>query len=85
MLIRPKAKGRLFDRRPQLPPLPACPILLVMAKQPTTPPLIWDVHKAASKAKWITTVEAADADEAIEKAATEFKVIASKLIAVLRR
>jgi hypothetical protein len=30
-------------------------------------------------------VEAADEDEAIEKAAKEFKVIASKLIAVRRR
>lgn len=56
-----------------------------MPKQPTTPPLVWDIYKAASKARWITTVEAADADKEIEKAAAEFKVIASKLIAVRRR
>jgi len=39
-----------------------------MAKQPTkpTPPLaIWDVYKAAAKAKPLGTVEAADADEAL--------------------
>jgi len=56
-----------------------------MPKQPTKPPLVWDVYKAASKARWITTVEAADADEAIEKAAAEMKAIASKLIAVRPR
>jgi hypothetical protein len=34
---------------------------------------------------WLGEVEAADEREAIEKAAKEFKVIASKLIAVQRR
>ena len=38
-----------------------------------------------SKAKPLGTVEATDADEAIEKAAREFNVIASKLIAMRRR
>ena len=56
-----------------------------MAKQPSKPQLRWDIYKAASKAKLIGTVEAADADEAIEKAAKEYKVIASKLIAVRYR
>lgn len=60
-----------------------------MAKQstkPRSPPLaIWDVYKAAAKAKPLGTLEATDADEAIQKAGTEFKVIASKLIAVRRR
>jgi hypothetical protein len=59
-----------------------------MAKQPSkpqAPPLLWDIYKAAAKAKPLGTVEALDADEAIEKAAQEFKVIASELIAVQRR
>jgi hypothetical protein len=59
-----------------------------MAKQPSkpqAPPPLWDIYKAAAKAKPFGTVEAADADEAIEKAAKEYKVIASKLIAVPRR
>jgi len=62
-----------------------------MAKQLTKPwsrPLaVCDVYKAAAKAKPLGTVEAADADEAIQKqkAAAEFKVIASKRITVARR
>ncbi len=58
-----------------------------MAKQPSKPqaPTLWDIFKAAAKAKPLGTIEAADEDEAIEKAAQEFKVIASKLIAVRRR
>jgi hypothetical protein len=58
-----------------------------MAKQPSKPqaPTLWDIFKAANKVKPLGTVEAADADAAIEKAAKEFKVIASKLIAVRRR
>jgi hypothetical protein len=43
-------------------------------------------YRAASKAKWIGTVEATnDADAAIEAAAKEFATDASKLIAVQRR
>jgi len=53
-----------------------------MAKQPTKPLLRWDIYKAAGKAKLIGTVEAADADAAIQKAAVEFKQPATKLIAV---
>jgi len=56
-----------------------------MAKQPTKPLLRWDIYKAASKAKLIGTVEAADADEAVQKAAVEFNEPATKLIAVRYR
>jgi len=59
-----------------------------MPKQhsPTQPPLLsWEIYRAASKAKWIGTIEAADADAAIEAAAKEFKTDARKLIAVKRR
>jgi hypothetical protein len=45
------------------------------------PPLRWDIYRAAAKARWIGAVEAADEREAIEKAAEEFKIDASKLIA----
>jgi len=38
-----------------------------------------------AKLRPLGTVEAADADEAIEEAAKEYKVIARKLIAVPRR
>ena len=53
-----------------------------MAQQPTKPQLRWDIYKAAGKAKLIGTVEAADADEAVEKGAEEFSQPATKLIAV---
>ena len=56
-----------------------------MAKKPEALPpqqIIWDVYRVASKLRLLGTVEAASADEAIEKAAKEFKAIASKLIAV---
>jgi hypothetical protein len=44
----------------------------------------WDIYKAASKAKWIGTVEAPDADARIEAAAKEFKTDPWRLIAVWR-
>jgi hypothetical protein len=57
-----------------------------MARKPEPPPLLsWDIYRAASKAKWIGSVEAPDADAAIEKAAAEFKIDAKPLIAVRRR
>jgi hypothetical protein len=57
-----------------------------MAKKPEPPkPVTWDVYRAAAKLRPLGTVEAADENEAIEKAAAQFKVIASKLIAVRRR
>jgi hypothetical protein len=51
---------------------------------PPPPPLSWAIYLARSKpAKWLGTVEAADADVAIEAAAEEFEVKDSrKLIAV---
>jgi hypothetical protein len=56
-----------------------------MARKPEPPsPTRGDVYKVASKAIWLSTVEAPDKHAAIEKAAKEFKVIASKLIAVRR-
>ena len=56
-----------------------------MAKQPSKPLLRWDIYKAGSKAKLIGTVEAADADEAVEKAAEQCSQPATKLIAVRYR
>lgn len=57
-----------------------------MAKKPEPPaPIVWDIYRAAAKLRPMGAVEAADADEAIQKAAAEFNVIASKLIAVRRR
>ena len=57
-----------------------------MAKKPELPtPVRWDVYRAAAKLRPLGTVEATSEAEAIEKAAKEFKVIASKVIAVQRR
>jgi hypothetical protein len=60
-----------------------------MARQPQKsqpPPLSsWDVYRAAHKAIWLATVEAADEHDAIERVAKERNVPASKLIAVQRR
>jgi hypothetical protein len=43
------------------------------------------VYRAAHKAIWLATVEAADEGDAIEQVAKERNVPASKLIAVQRR
>lgn len=57
-----------------------------MAKKPELPQLIrWDIFKAAAKLTPLGTVEAADEAQAIQKAAAQYNVIASKLIAVKRR
>jgi hypothetical protein len=53
----------------------------LMARKPQ-PLLSWDIYRAAVKAKCLGTVEATDADAAIAEAAKEFKMDASKLIAV---
>jgi len=45
----------------------------------------WDVYRAAHKAIWLATVEAADDRDAIERAANERNLPANKLIAVRRR
>jgi hypothetical protein len=56
-----------------------------MAKEPEPPkPISWNVYKIASKAVWLGEVEAPDEATAIEKAAAEFKVPASRLMAVRR-
>jgi len=56
-----------------------------MAKKPEPPKLVtWDVYRAAHKPKIVGSVQAADADEAVQKAAQEFKVHAWRLIAVQR-
>ena len=56
-----------------------------MAKKPEPPkPTVWNIYKLASKAVWLGTIEAHDAAAAIEKAAAEYKVPASKLMAVGR-
>jgi hypothetical protein len=60
------------------PILPAC-----HANQ--KPPLTsWDVHKIASKAVWLATIEATDERDAIERVAKERNVPAARLIAVRR-
>jgi hypothetical protein len=57
-----------------------------MAKKPEPPKAVtWDVYRAAHKPKIVGSVQAVDADEAIQKAAQEFKVDAWRLIAVPRR
>jgi membrane-bound lytic murein transglycosylase B len=63
------------------------PILPGMAKQPPEPtkPTSWNIYRVAAKARPLGTVEAASPIEAIQKAAAQFKVPASKLIAVQGR
>jgi hypothetical protein len=57
-----------------------------MAKKLEPPKLVtWDVYRAANKPKIVGSVQAVDADEAVKKAAEEFKVDAWRLIAVQRR
>jgi hypothetical protein len=59
-----------------------------MAKRPrvvSTNPVTWDIYQVRhTPAKWLATVEAATADEAIEAAVKEFKIEAKQLIAVRR-
>jgi hypothetical protein len=56
-----------------------------MAKKPEPPkPTTWTIYKIASKAVRLGTVETADEATAIEKAAAEFKVKATRLMAVRR-
>jgi hypothetical protein len=57
-----------------------------MAKKPEPPPkpIRWGIYKIASKAVWLGNVEATDEAAAIEKGAAEFKVTATRLLAVRR-
>jgi membrane-bound lytic murein transglycosylase B len=52
---------------------------------PSQEPVSWDIYRAAAKGKLLGTVEAADEREAIEKAAEQFNVPATKLNAVRRQ
>jgi hypothetical protein len=50
------------------------------------PPLTsWDVHKIASKAVWLATIEATDERDAIKKVAKERNIPTSRLIATRHR
>jgi hypothetical protein len=55
-----------------------------MARKPEQP-IVWEIYKAAAKARWIGEVEATDEAEAIEKAPERFNQPATKLMAVRRR
>jgi hypothetical protein len=48
------------------------------------PPLNWNVYKFARRREWPGTVEAPDADAAIEIAVQKFRTPASRLIAIKR-
>ena len=58
-----------------------------VAGKPESPsqPATWIIYRAAKKAIRLGEVEATDEQEAIEKAAEQFKVQATKLIARLQR
>jgi len=74
---RPHARLNLHRLRPILPGV---------AKAPETPkPIIWTIYKIAAKQTWVGTVEANDEAAAIEKAAAEFRIPATKLHAVRQR
>jgi hypothetical protein len=55
-----------------------------MKPEPPPQPTRWDIFKAATKLRPLSTVEAPDEASAIHKAAVEYKIPASKLIAVRR-
>jgi hypothetical protein len=56
-----------------------------MAKKSEPPkPTTWTVYKLAAKQIRLGTVEAPDEATAMERAAAEFKVLASRLMAVRR-
>ena len=56
-----------------------------MAKKPEPPqPTTWTIYKIAAKAVRLGTVEAVDEATEIEKAAPEFKVPATRLMALRR-
>jgi hypothetical protein len=55
-----------------------------MTKQPTPPPIRWDIYKLAPEQTRIGEIEASDEREAIEVAAKEFRLPASNLMALRR-
>jgi hypothetical protein len=48
-------------------------------------PITWTIYKIAAKQTWVGTVETPDEATAIEKAAAQFRIPATKLHAVPRR
>jgi hypothetical protein len=57
-----------------------------MAKKPEpAQPVRWSIYKIAAKQTWVGEVEAVDEREAIQKAAEQLKLPATKLHAVRRR
>jgi hypothetical protein len=52
--------------------------------QPEPPQTTWTIYKFASRLQWVGTVEATDKREAIEKAAKEFRLDPTKLMAERR-
>ena len=59
-------------------------MLLLDAKQPTPPPIRWDIYKLAPEQTRVGEVEASDEREAIEIAAKRFRLPASNLMALRR-
>jgi membrane-bound lytic murein transglycosylase B len=57
---------------------------MVRKPEPSQKPINWKVYKIANKAVWLGVVEAANEATAMEKAAAEFKVPASRLMAIQR-
>jgi hypothetical protein len=72
---------------PMLQLLALCPILPNKTTQSPEPPTAtrWNIYRLAGTARRHGTVEADSPIEAIAKAAAQFKIIASRLIAVERR
>ena len=57
-----------------------------MAKKIEPPqPTSWTIHKIAARQIWMGEIEAPDETAAIEKAAEQFKVSATKLMTTRRR
>jgi 2-C-methyl-D-erythritol 4-phosphate cytidylyltransferase len=57
-----------------------------VVREPQTPqPMKWAIYKVAAKQIWIGEIEATDEAEAIQKAAEQFKVPATKPMARLQR
>jgi hypothetical protein len=70
-----RSSGRYLAAMPKRPAKPSEP----------PPPLTWTILYAASKARWLGTVDAADEAAAIEKAVVEFRAPSKKLIATRQR
>jgi hypothetical protein len=51
----------------------------------STPLPLWSIYRVAHKAVWMGEVEAADECAAIEKAAEQFKLPATRLMAMRRQ